>query len=163
MPEPHQPSPQGPSDDTSVDPAAPADVAPAPDTEELLRRADLKAQEHHDAWLRAKAEAENIRKRTAIELTNAYKYAVEAIAADLLPVKDSLEATLAAESAALETLSAALIVLPETRIWGLALGAMVLIAAVSTVTWHREYKHLPPGVALAALTGIELAIVLRGG
>ena len=100
MPEPDQPSLQGPSDD----PAAPADVAPLPDTEELLRRADLKAQEHHDAWLRAKAEAENIRKRTAIELTNAYKYAVEAIAADLLPVKDSLEATLAAESAALETL-----------------------------------------------------------
>ncbi len=104
MPEPHQPSPQGPSDDTSVDPAAPADVAPVPDTEELLRRADLKAQEHHDAWLRAKAEAENIRKRTAVELANAYKYAIEAIAADLLPVKDSLEATLAADSAALETL-----------------------------------------------------------
>jgi molecular chaperone GrpE len=100
MPEPDQPSPQGPSDDA----AAPADVAPLPDTEELLRRAELKAQEHHDAWLRAKAEAENIRKRTAIELTNAYKYAIEAIAADLLPVKDSLEATLAAESAALETL-----------------------------------------------------------
>jgi molecular chaperone GrpE len=100
MPEPDQPGPQGPSDD----PAAPADVAPLPDTEVLLRRAELKAQEHHDAWLRAKAEAENIRKRTAIELTNAYKYAVEAIAADLLPVKDSLEATLAAESAALETL-----------------------------------------------------------
>jgi DoxX-like family len=57
-------------------------------------------------------------------------------------------------TAALETLSAALIVLPETRIWGLALGAMVLIAAVSTVTWHREYEHLPPGVALAALTVI---------
>ena len=104
MPEPDQPSPQGPSDDTSVDPAVPADVTPLPDTGELLRRAELKAQEHHDAWLRAKAEAENIRKRTAIELTNAYKYAVEAIAADLLPVKDSLEATLAADSAALETL-----------------------------------------------------------
>jgi molecular chaperone GrpE len=104
MPEPDQQSPQGSSDDTSVDPAAPADVAPAPDTEELLRRADLKAQEHHDAWLRAKAEAENIRKRTAVELANAYKYAIEAIAADLLPVKDSLEATLAADSAALETL-----------------------------------------------------------
>jgi hypothetical protein len=63
-------------------------------------------------------------------------------------------------TAALETLSAALIVLLETRILGLALGAMVLIAAVSTVTWHRKYEHLPPGVALAALTGIELALVL---
>ena len=48
--------------------------------------------------------------------------------------------------------SAALIVLPETRILGLALGAMVLIAAVSTVTWHREYEHLPPGVALGTST-----------
>ena len=66
-------------------------------------------------------------------------------------------------TAALETLSAALIVLPETRIWGLALGAMVLVAAIATLTWRREYEHLPPGVALAALTGIELALVLRGG
>src|SRR6266853_1119497 len=108
MPEPDQPSPQVSSGDTSVDPdapiAQPADVAPVPDTEELLRRAELKAQEHHDAWLRAKAEAENIRKRSAIELANAYKYAIEAVAADLLPVKDSLEATLAADSAALEAL-----------------------------------------------------------
>ncbi len=108
MPEPDQPSPQVSSGDTSVDPdapiAKPADVAPVTDTDELLRRAELKAQEHHDAWLRAKAEAENIRKRTAIELANAYKYAIEAVAAELLPVKDSLEATLAADSAELETL-----------------------------------------------------------
>ena len=63
-------------------------------------------------------------------------------------------------TAALEMLSAALIVLPETGIWGLALGAMVLIAAIATVTWRREYMHLPPGVALVALVGIELALVV---
>jgi DoxX-like family len=62
-------------------------------------------------------------------------------------------------TAALEMLSAALIVVPETRIWGLALGAMVLIAAIATVTWRREYAELPPGVALAALIGVELAVV----
>ncbi len=62
-------------------------------------------------------------------------------------------------TAALEMLSAALIVLPETRIWGLTLGAMVLIAAIATLTWRREYQHLPPGVALAALIGVELALV----
>src|SRR5207302_10547712 len=108
MPEPDQPSQQVSTGDTSVDPdaaiAKPADVAPVPDTAELLRRAESKAQEHHDAWLRAKAEAENIRKRSAIELANAYKYAIEAVAADLRPVTDSLEATLAADSDALETL-----------------------------------------------------------
>ncbi|MFZ2105692.1 MAG: hypothetical protein WAV18_09945, partial [Roseiarcus sp.] len=48
----------------------------------------------------------------------------------------------------------------SARIWGLALGAMVLIAAIATLTWRREYEHLPPGVALVALTGIELALVL---
>jgi hypothetical protein len=35
-----------------------------------------------------------------------------------------------------------------------------LIAAIATVARLREYKHLPPGLALAALTGIELALVL---
>jgi hypothetical protein len=63
-------------------------------------------------------------------------------------------------TAAFEVLGAALIVLPETRIWGLALGAMVMIAAIATVTWRREYKHLPPAVALAALIVIELALVV---
>jgi molecular chaperone GrpE len=72
--------------------------------EALLRQAEEKAQEHHDAWLRAKAEADNIRKRGQIDLANAYKYAIESLAAELLPVRDSLEATLAADSAAIEVL-----------------------------------------------------------
>ena len=64
-------------------------------------------------------------------------------------------------TAALEALSAALIVVSRARIWGLALGAMVLIAAMATVTWRGEYEHLPPAVALAALIGIEWALLVR--
>ena len=71
---------------------------------QLLKQAELKAQEHHDAWLRAKAEVENVRKRAQTDIANAHKYALEAFAAALLPVKDSLEATLAADSAALDAL-----------------------------------------------------------
>jgi molecular chaperone GrpE len=82
--------------------------APAPETmpslEELLREAELKAAEHHDAWLRAKAEAENIRKRTAEDVSKAHKYGIEKFAADLLAVKDSLEAALATENATPESL-----------------------------------------------------------
>ena len=63
-------------------------------------------------------------------------------------------------TAAFEVVGAALIAVPETRIWGLALGAMVLSAAIATVTSRREYMHLPPAVALAALIGIELALVV---
>jgi molecular chaperone GrpE len=72
--------------------------------EELVKQAERRAQEHHDAWLRAKAETDNIRKRAQVDLANAYKYAIETMAAELLPVKDSLEATLAADPAALEAL-----------------------------------------------------------
>jgi molecular chaperone GrpE len=75
-----------------------------PSLEELLREAELKAAEHHDAWLRAKAEAENIRKRTAEDVSKAHKYGIEKFAADLLAVKDSLEAALAAENATPEAL-----------------------------------------------------------
>ncbi len=75
-----------------------------PGAEELLRQAELKAEEHHDAWLRAKAEADNIRKRAQVDIANAHKYATENFAASLLPVKDSLEAALSAENATLEAL-----------------------------------------------------------
>ena len=63
--------------------------------EELLEKAETAAQEHHDAWLRAKADADNIRKRAQGDLANAHKYALENFSAELLPVRDSLEAALA--------------------------------------------------------------------
>ncbi len=70
------------------------------DLEQRLKEAQLNAQEHHDAWLRAKAEADNIRKRSQTEVSNAHRYAVENFVSELIPVKDSLEAALASEGAA---------------------------------------------------------------
>jgi molecular chaperone GrpE len=75
-----------------------------PSVEELLKKAELAAQEHHDAWLRARAEADNIRKRTQVEVANAHKFALENFASELLPVKDSLEAALATETPSVEGL-----------------------------------------------------------
>jgi molecular chaperone GrpE len=75
-----------------------------PSLEELLKQAELNAQEHHDAWLRARAEADNIRKRAQQDVANAHKYAVEGFAGELLAVKDSLEAAMAAENASIESL-----------------------------------------------------------
>jgi molecular chaperone GrpE len=77
---------------------------PAPGLEALLVRAENAAQEHRDAWLRAKADADNIRKRAQSDLANAHKYAVENFAAELVPVRDSLEAALAAGNATPEAL-----------------------------------------------------------
>ena len=70
--------------------------------EELLKDAELKAAEHHDAWLRAKADAENIRRRAQTDVANAHKYAIENFSAELLAVMDSLDAALAVENATVE-------------------------------------------------------------
>ena len=81
-----------------------SEAAPEQELAELLRQAEQKAQENHDAWLRAKAETDNVRKRAQIDLANAYKYATESMAGELLPVRDSLEAALAADAASLDAL-----------------------------------------------------------
>ena len=75
-----------------------------PSLEELLKAAELQAAEHHDAWLRAKAETENMRRRAAEDVDKARKFAVENFASELLAVKDSLEAALMAESPSVENM-----------------------------------------------------------
>jgi molecular chaperone GrpE len=80
-----------------------ADAAPElaaetmPSLEELLKAAELKAAEHHDAWLRAKAETDNLRRRAQDDVSKAHKFAAEKFAGELLAVKDSLEAALTNE------------------------------------------------------------------
>lgn len=75
-----------------------------PSLEEMIRAAEQKAAEHHDAWLRAKAESENIRRRAQEDIAKASKFAAEKFASAMLPVRDSLEAALATENQTLEKL-----------------------------------------------------------
>lgn len=65
-----------------------------------LEAAKSKAEENWERYLRAAAEVENIRKRSARDVEHARKFALENFARDLLDVRDSLEMGLeAAESA----------------------------------------------------------------
>jgi len=89
---------------TDTNPTAHPDKETMPSLEELLKAAELQAAEHHDAWLRAKAETENMRRRAAEDVDKARKFAVENFASELLAVKDSLEAALAVESPSVENL-----------------------------------------------------------
>ena len=87
---------------------APAEAGPAtpevlPNMEESLKEAERKAQEHYDAWMYAKAESENIRRRGVEDVSKAHKFAVERFANEILAVKDSLEAGLAVETATVES------------------------------------------------------------
>ena len=75
-----------------------------PGMEELLKKAELAAEEHHDAWLRAKAETDNIRRRAQTDIANAHKYALEGFAVELLSVRDSLEAALASANGSSDAL-----------------------------------------------------------
>ena len=94
-------------------PGSAASIAPdqaggtvMPSLEEMLKAAELKAAEHHDAWLRAKAETENVRRRAQEDIGKAGKFAVEKFSGELLAVKDSLEAALANENQSAENLKA---------------------------------------------------------
>ena len=66
--------------------------------------ATLKAQNADlaDQFLRAKAEAENARRRAEDEIAKARKFAVEGFADSLLPVLDSLEAGLNVQEASVQ-------------------------------------------------------------
>jgi len=86
----------------SETPNSQAESTPAPAAEktldQLLAEAQARIDEQRDAWLRAVAEAENIRKRAQADVAAAHKFGVERLAEGLLPVMDSLEAALAAAS-----------------------------------------------------------------
>jgi molecular chaperone GrpE len=61
-----------------------------------LAEAKAKAEENWNLYLRAAAEAENVRKRAARDVENAHKFALENFGRELLAVVDSLEMGLAA-------------------------------------------------------------------
>ncbi|WP_413113950.1 nucleotide exchange factor GrpE [Thaumasiovibrio sp. DFM-14] len=56
-----------------------------------LAQSDATVQEQRDSVLRAKAEVENMRRRTEQEIDKARKFALERFAGELLPVIDNME------------------------------------------------------------------------
>jgi len=93
-----------PSSPEAANGAGPAAAANEPTSSPA--QADLEARhaELSDAYLRAKAEAENTRRRAEEEMAKARKFAVESFAESLLPVRDSLEAAIAIPAATPEQL-----------------------------------------------------------
>ena len=68
----------------------------AAELKKQLEEARRTAESHWENVLRARAELDNLRKRSERELENAHKYGLERMVNELLPVKDSLELGLAA-------------------------------------------------------------------
>ena len=88
----------------SVVPEAERASEPAPHLVALLKQAEDEAAGLKDAWLRAKAETENVRKQAQNDIVRTHKYAIERFAQELLTVRDALELTLATPNATTEAL-----------------------------------------------------------
>jgi molecular chaperone GrpE len=79
-------------DDSRRNDRDPAGGAPAraPDLEAELAAAREEARQHHERWVRERADRENLKKRAARERADTVKFANERLLKDLLPVVDNL-------------------------------------------------------------------------
>ena len=83
---------------TTVLPETAADLVELERLQQALADSEERAKGHWEQYLRAVAELDNVRKRAARDIEAANRRGLEKFAAELLPVKDSLE--LAVKSAA---------------------------------------------------------------
>lgn len=74
------------------------------DLEAQLSATEAKLAEMHDAFMRAKADAENIRRRAQEDVSKAHKFAIESFAEAMVPVRDSLEMALKVETQTVEAI-----------------------------------------------------------
>jgi molecular chaperone GrpE len=88
-----------PEGSTAGEAAAAGTAAPELTPEEQISALQAKLAETNDAYLRARAEVENTRRRSEEEMSKARKFAVDGFAESLLPVRDSLEAAAALKNA----------------------------------------------------------------
>ena len=91
-------APANPAADKTATPGAETsaahDLEPAPEIDQLRAELDqvrAEATENLDRFLRAKAEAENTRRRAEADVIAAHKYALDRFAAEIISVRDSLD------------------------------------------------------------------------
>jgi molecular chaperone GrpE len=98
--QPEQPSQQ----DSPGEPAQADQEVVEVDLRQALAAAQAKAAENHEQHLRCLAEIENVRRRAQEDVSKAHKFAIEAFAENLLPVRDSLEMALTTPVPSVESL-----------------------------------------------------------
>jgi DoxX-like family len=54
-------------------------------------------------------------------------------------------------TAALEIVAALSLLVPETRVIGIALGGSIMVVAIAAILAHRLYGHLPPPILFVLL------------
>jgi molecular chaperone GrpE len=87
-----------------TDPAVTEATAPAPAAADEPAKLQAEIANLKDAFLRAKAETDNVRKIAQADVAKAHKFAIEQFAEELLPVKDALEKALVTPNQTVESL-----------------------------------------------------------
>ncbi len=143
--------------------AGPAqEAAAAANAETRLQELETRHAEVSDAYLRAKAEAENTRRRADDEIAKARKYAVEGFADSLLPVKDSLEAAIAIPDASSEQMLEGVHATLRQLVAALERNRVVEINPASGVKFD-PHQHQAISVVPAAQEPNTVVAVLQKG
>ena len=132
-----------------------------PSLEEQFKALELKAAEHYDAWLRAKAEGENIRRRAQDDIAKAHKFAVEKFAGELLAVKDSLEAALAVQEQTVESFKAGVELTLKQLVSAFEKNALIEVNPVGEK--FDPHKHQAIGMVDAEQEANTVVTVLQKG
>lgn len=129
----HSNNPHSSTPEEALDPNNHNDLA-----QEVLQRlqnelGELKAKNADlaDQFLRAKADAENMRRRAEEEVSKARKFGIESFAESLLPLCDSLDAALSIENASAEQLRQGTEALQRQLIQALERNKLFVIAPAS--------------------------------
>ncbi len=115
--------------------------------EQQLAELIAKHTEVSDAYLRAKAEAENIRRRAEEEISKARKFAVESFAESMLPVRDSLEAALASHAAK-----------PDAPIETVLEGVQITLRQLASALERNKVAEINPAAGVKFDPSIHQAI-----
>jgi molecular chaperone GrpE len=71
--------------------------------EAKLAEARAEVEKLRDEWMRARADTENVRRRSQEDVAKAHRFGLESFSSALLPVKDSLDAALTVENTSIES------------------------------------------------------------
>jgi len=115
-----------------------------------------------DAFLRAKAEAENTRRRAEEEMTKARKFAIEGFVESLLSVCDSLNAAIAIEKATPEQLLEGMYAILRQLMQALERNKVVVIAPPAG-TKFDPHRHQAISVVPAEQDANTVVAVLQMG
>jgi len=144
--------------DAAVETAAEATVS----AEAMVAELQAKNLELTDAFLRARAEVENVRRRSEEELAKARKFAIEAFAESLLPVLDSLQAAAAIENASAQQMSEGMKLTLEQLLQALERNKVVQIAPPAG-TRFDPHQHQAISVVPAAQEANTVVSLLQTG